>query len=136
MIRVVLGLGVVALAGCAGSPQDSKTDQSPSSSGAAQSVTFPDSLLVRMPGGYSVWWTLGREVEQEDTTASGEEGSCVERAIEIRKGTTRRLVPLLYTTVPPEPESDTTIRATISTRCVAGVDYLVNLRTAEPRVAH
>ena len=58
--------------------------------------------------------------------------SCVDRAIEIRRGGTRVPVPLLYTGEAPEILNDTTLRARLSNGCRPGDAYLVDLRTGRP----
>lgn len=93
---------------------------------AARTATLPDSLLLTLGSGATIWWTTGREVRGEDGTP------CLERAIEIRVDTTRRLVPLLYTLAAPVALSDSVFRADLSTRCRPGGKYRVHVRTAQP----
>ncbi len=119
---------LVAVLAC-GPPADSSSPASAPAAAAdasARTATLPDSLLLTLGSGATVWWTTGREV-------LGEEGTpCLERAIEIRVDTTRRLVPLLYTRTAPVALSDSVFRAALSTRCRPGGMYRVHIRTAQP----
>lgn len=114
-------LGAVVLGGLACGERGDKGTP------AADSVpAMPaDSLVATAPGGTEIWLTLARP-------DSGEAGRCTDRAIEIRRGTTRIPVPLLYTGTAPRVVNDTTLRASLSTRCRPGDVYLVNLRTGHP----
>jgi hypothetical protein len=85
-----------------------------------------DSLVATAPGGAEIWCTLAREATAADGT------SCVDRAIEIRRGDKRIQVPLLYTGHVPEVVNDSTIRARLSNQCVPGYAYLVDLQTGRP----
>jgi hypothetical protein len=85
-----------------------------------------DSLLLTTPAGIEVWATFAREGKD----SAG--GSCIERAVEVREGTSRRPVPLLYTRDAPRLVNDTTIRARLWTDCRPGDAYLVNLRNGLP----
>ncbi len=121
---------LVALLAC-GPPADSSPAVDSSSGelptpASARTATLPDSLLLTLGSGATVWWTTGREVEGEEGT------TCLERAIEIRVDTTRRLVPLLYTRTAPVALSDSVFRAALSTRCRPGGMYRVHVRTAQP----
>jgi hypothetical protein len=73
-----------------------------------------------------VWFTLAREGTAADGTR------CIDRAIELRRGATRVRVPLLYTGSAPELVNDSTLRARLSSRCVPGDPYLVDLRSGRP----
>jgi hypothetical protein len=84
-----------------------------------------DTLVATARGGAEIWWTLARH-----DSAGGRR--CIERAVEIRRGTARIPVPLLYTTLVPEVLDDTTARARLSTHCLAGDSYLVDLRSGRP----
>ena len=92
---------------------------------AAGSPVPADSLVATTPDGTELWFTLTRP----DT---GGGWSCADRALEIRRGTKRTPVPLLYTGVAPEVVNDSTVRARLSTHCRPGPAYLVNLRTGQP----
>jgi len=88
-----------------------------------------DSLVATAPGGAEIWFTLAR-------SDSGEAGRCTARAVEIRRGTTRIPVPLLYTSAAPEVVNDTTFRARLSDHCKPGDTYLVDFRTGRPVREH
>jgi hypothetical protein len=85
-----------------------------------------DSLVLRGPRGVELWLTLAREGRASSGT------SCVERGLEIRDGSRRTPVPLLYTRDAPRLLNDSTALARLSTHCVAGPLYQVNLRTGQP----
>ena len=89
-----------------------------------------DSLVVTAPGGVEVWFTLARSATAADGT------HCVDRALEIRRGANRIAVPLLYTGSAPRLVNDSTIRATLSDKCLPGDPYLVELRTGRPVREH
>jgi len=86
----------------------------------------PDSLALRAPGGVEVWFTAAREA------ASSDGQTCLERAMEIRRGTLRIPVPLLYTGARPELVNDSTLRARIWLHCRPRDTYDVSLRTGRP----
>jgi len=98
---------------------------------AAEAATAApaDSLVATGPGGAEIWFTLAR-------TDSGDAGRCTARAVEIRRGSARIPVPLLYTSSAPEMVNDSTFRARLSDHCRAGDAYLVNLRTGRPVREH
>jgi hypothetical protein len=98
----------------------------PAAAAPAMSPVHADALLLETPGGIEVWATFARE--SKDSTGA----SCIERAVEVRDGTTRRQVPLLYTRDIPQLVNDTTIRARLWTDCRPGDAYLVNLRNGLP----
>lgn len=84
-----------------------------------------DSLVATAAGGAEIWFTLAR-------SDSGDAGRCTARAVEIRRGSTRIPVPLLYTSTAPEVVNDTTFRARLSDHCKPGDSYLVDVRTGRP----
>jgi hypothetical protein len=86
----------------------------------------PDSLVLRLPKGTELWYTLARE--EKDATGVG----CVERTLEIRSPTAKIPVPLLYTRDVPRLVNDSTVSARIWNRCVPGDEYRINLRTGQP----
>ncbi len=88
--------------------------------------TRADSLVLTAPGGVQVWYTLSRP----GVAVNGER--CVDRTLEIRRGQTRVQVPLLYTGTAPELVNDSTLRARLSSACLPGDSYLVDLRTGRP----
>ncbi len=73
-----------------------------------------------------MWFTLARNATAPDGA------SCVDRALEIRRGGNRIPVPLLYTGTAPRLVNDSTMRARLSDRCRPGDAYLVDLRTGRP----
>lgn len=117
---VALAIGLAACGGGNARPAADSAAKTPLTAAA------PADSLVLVVGDAEVWYTLARP----SRTADG--SSCVDRAIEIRRGDTRIPVPLLYTGTPPERVDDTTIRALLSDRCAPGAKYLVNLRTGRP----
>jgi len=122
-----LATGVIACgpsAGCSRSATTPADGHSPDA--ATRTATLPDSLLLTLESGATIWWTTGREVRGDDGT------TCIERAIEIRADTARRLVPLLYTMTAPVALSDSVFRVALSTRCHPGGMYRVHVRTAQP----
>jgi hypothetical protein len=123
--RALLGAALVGGLACG---------QRPSPAGHADSAATTearpaDSLVARTPGGTEIWFTLAR-------SDSGAAGPCTARAVEIRHGTTRIPVPLLYTSTAPEILNETTARARLSDHCQAGDPYLVDLRTGRPVREH
>jgi hypothetical protein len=88
-----------------------------------------DSLVASGPG-VEIWFTLSRSGVLADGTP------CTDRAIELRRGSARIPVPLLYTREAPSIMNDTTARAVLYTGCVAGDAYLVDLRSGRPTREH
>jgi hypothetical protein len=110
------------VAACGGEPPASHP-------ATADSVTTapvaPDSLVGRS-GSFEFWFTLSR------TAADSAGNACLERGLEIRTDSSRRLVPLLYTREVPMPETDSTVLVHLSDSCAPGDLYRVNLHTAQP----
>ncbi len=98
----------------------------PAESAAAGSAAPVDSLVATAPGGVEIWFTLARQGKAADGS------TCIDRAIEIRRGDSRIPVPLLYTGSAPELVTDSTMRARLSEDCRPGDAYLVDLRTGRP----
>ena len=93
--------------------------------GRARSEPLADSLVLTNAG-VEVWFTLARE-------ATGSDGQpCIERGLELRNGSSRIKVPLLYTGSSPVILNDSTVRAVLWTHCQPGDAYLVNLRSGQP----
>jgi hypothetical protein len=92
---------------------------------ASSTVEPADSLALRTSEA-EIWYTLARSGTGPDG------GACVERGLEIRRGSERIAVPLLYTGQPPTLVNDTTLRATLWTDCRPREAYLVNLRNGRP----
>lgn len=116
---------LVGLAGCTSEKPalHAATDDRAADSAA---ITAPSDSLVGRAGPYTFWFTLARPA----TSASG--AACVERGLEVRTDTSRRLVPLLYTREAPVSETDSTVTLHLSERCAPGPLYRVNLRTGQP----
>ena len=91
-----------------------------------RSLDLPDSLLLTLPSGAEVWWTIARE------SSDGVGGKCVERGLEVRRDETRVGVPLLYSADVPEVVDDTTIQVPLWTDCAPGRVYRVNVQTGQP----
>lgn len=83
-------------------------------------------MVLRTAHGLEIWLTLARDGRDSSGVA------CVERGLEIREGTRRTPVPLLYTRDRPRLVNDSTISARLWTHCAAGPEYHVNLRTGRP----
>jgi hypothetical protein len=111
---------VVLLGACGG--------EKPSPAPAQQEAARPpaDSLALTLPSGVEIWFTASR------TATSAEGQGCIERVMEIRDGTTRRLIPLLYTGASPRLINDSTIEADIWLNCRPGNVYQVNVRSGQP----
>jgi hypothetical protein len=121
--RALLGAAVLGGLACRERPAP------PATGAPAQAAPPADSLVATAAGGVELWFTLARP-------DSGSGGRCTARTIEIRHGSARTPVPLLYTVSPPEIVNDTTFRARLSDHCAAGDAYLVDLRTGRPVREH
>lgn len=89
-------------------------------------ATAPDSLVLSVDDRTTVWLAEAREA----TDSAGE--PCLERVIEIRRDTTIRRVPLLYTAEAPILLDDTTLSAVLYRDCRPTLTYRVDLRTGYP----
>lgn len=85
-----------------------------------------DSLVLRAGDGWEVWFTLPREAKHADGT------SCIERAVEFRRDTVRRGVPLLYTREAPTALGQDAIRAVLYNHCEPMAAYRVDFATVSP----
>jgi hypothetical protein len=121
--RAILGAAVLGGLACGERPAAEPAGRTPATTPPA------DSLVATAPGGVEIWFTLAR-------ADSGEGGRCIDRGLEIRRGTTRLAVPLLYTGTPPEVLNDSTMRARLSSHCRPGEAYLVDLKTGHPTREH
>ena len=120
------GLLLWALVACRGEPA-AKTMAKSAPLAAANAPTAPaDSLVLRLPSGTEVWYTLARE--ERDTAGA----TCLERILEIRTQSRKIPVPLLYTRDAPRVINDSTVSARIWNRCTPGDEYRINLRTGQP----
>ena len=121
----IVVVGLAAAAACrdgAGKPRGNREE--------AARLMPPDSLVTRHRNGVEIWFTLSREAVHSNGT------SCTERGIEIRRGSTRLKVPLLYTGSAPVFLNDSTIRAQLWNRCEPGDVYLVNVHSGHPTREH
>lgn len=110
------------LAACAGEPPASQ----PATTGTTAAAPVAADSMVGQSGPFKFWFTLRR------TAADSAGNACVERGLEIRTDSSRRLVPLLYTREAPVPESDTTVLVHLSDSCIPGDLYRVNLHSGQP----
>lgn len=120
-IAGIVVMDLLALAACSG-----RVEERPSTLGDPPHVAPADSLVATGPDGAEIWFTLAREATGSDGTR------CTERGIEIRRGSTRLKVPLLYTGSAPVLLNDSTLRALLWNHCAPGNSYLVNLRSGHP----
>lgn len=130
------GLAGLSVTACDGD----RSPKTPAQAGASVDAKIPaedatsahaaaspaDSLVLRTARGVEIWLTLARDGRDSSGAA------CVERGLEIRDGTRRTPVPLLYTRDRPRLVNDSTISARLWTHCTAGPEYRVNLRTGQP----
>lgn len=119
----IIGAALLSGMGCGERPERAASAPASTSHGTAPAPA--DSLVATVDDSTAIWFTLARR-------DSGEAGTCTERAIEIRRGTGRTAVPLLYTGAAPEVVNDSTLRARLWNQCRPGDAYLVNLRTGQP----
>lgn len=113
----------LCLAGCGARGEPPPTTLPPVDAGT---VHLPDSLVLTMPGGATVWLTEGRK--RADSTGT----ECIERTIEVRRENYRMKVPLLYTLDLPTVLDDTSFRALLSRGCSRMDAYRVFIRDAMP----
>lgn len=93
---------------------------------AAQPAGPADSLVLRVNDSTAVWFTASRPA------ADSAGRPCVERTVEIRTGSRRQLVPLLYTAQAPTVRDDSTLEAMLWKDCAPMARYRVHLRTGLP----
>lgn len=113
----------VVVAGCGARGEPPPTTLPPVDAGTVQ---LPDSLVLTLPGGATVWLAEGRK----SADSTGKE--CVERSIEVRRDSYRLKVPLLYTLDLPTVLDDTSFRAELSRGCTRMDSYRVNVRDGMP----
>jgi hypothetical protein len=121
LIRLGLGIILGAVVACGEAEKHADRQDTP-----ARPAAPVDSLVVTSPAGIEVWFTLAREATGSDGTR------CIERGIEIRRGSSRLKVPLLYTGSAPVLLNDSTMRALLWNHCAPGDAYLVDLRSGHP----
>ena len=120
------GAAVVAVLAAGCTACDRPPPPPASEPGAATPPAPAAQLALKAPGGVEVWF--GDVRESRDSAG----GTCVERTLEIRGPTGKRIVPLLYTLDTPTVLDDSTIRARLFTDCRPGPTYRVDLRTGLP----
>ncbi len=99
----------------------------PAPAAAPAAPAVADSLVLEAPGGITVWFTQAR-------AAHGSLGAaCQERALEVRRDTTRRGVGLLYTREAPTLLGADAMRAVLYNGCKPGPAYRVDFATLSPR---
>jgi len=85
----------------------------------------PTTHILDLQDGTEVWFTVGR-------VGHGPTGApCLERGIQLRKGPLKMPVPLLYTSALPVVVRGKLV-ASLSTGCVSGDEYSIDLKTAQP----
>ena len=92
----------------------------------AGTVQLPDSLVLTLAGGNTIWLSTGRR----GADSTGKE--CVERSVEVRRASYRFKVPLLYTIKAPVPLDDTSFRAELYRDCARMASYRVLLKDGMP----
>lgn len=118
---------LIALAACTPAPEAGGAGDATSGAAAETAALPADSLVLQGPGGVEVWFTHTREA----TSPDGE--PCLERALEVRAGSTSRGVPLLYTREAPTLLDGDAMRAVLYNNCAAGAAYRVDFATVSPR---
>ena len=117
-------LALLVAAACAPAPEAAAR---PDSAAAVKAPAPADSLVLRGPDGVEVWFTDAREA----TSPGGE--TCLERALQVRSGSSRRGVPLLYTREAPTLLGNDAMRAVLYNNCTAGAAYRVDFATISPK---
>ena len=119
-------LGVLAALVIPASGPHDGASRAPGDSTVVVAPEPPRDSLVLSGHDLNVWFTLARE----DRAADG--AHCVDRAIEIRRGRARVIVPLLYTEEAPTVVDDTTLEAVLYRGCRPIDRYRVYTRTGQP----
>jgi predicted small lipoprotein YifL len=123
--RAAAALAALAACGRERPPAEAPTPPD-TAQGSTAYPTLPDTLVLTAPGGVQVWYSGARR----DADSLG--AACLVRGLVLVRDSTRTLVPLLMTGVPPEVVNDTTMRARIWLHCRPGNTYDINLRTGTP----
>ncbi len=122
---VLAGGAIVAAISCRAAQPAAGTASD--SAAASTAATVPaDSLAASGAGGLEIWFTLARD----DQGADGRH--CTDRTLEIRRGTSRIAVPLLYTGEAPRIVNDSTLEAVLYRGCRPLARYRVDARTGQP----
>lgn len=122
----LLALGIPT-GGCYSGERPQVADTTSAATPAAGPARPADSLVLEAPGGVTVWFTVAREAKDSSGV------TCIERALEIRRDTTRAGVPLLYTREAPTLIDTGHMRAVLYNGCRAGPAYRVDFATVSPR---
>ena len=117
----------IAAASCNSGERPPGSDSTTATTPAPAPARPADSLVLEAPGGVTVWFTVAREAKDSSGT------TCLERALEIRRDTTRAGVPLLYTREAPTLLDPGHMRAVLYNGCRAGPAYRVDFATVSPR---
>ena len=123
--RLSVILTALTLAGCGS--QDAPDIPGGSNSLTQVASTPPDSLAMVHPAGVEIWFREGRYAKSLDGQTD-----CYERTLEIRRGTIRHRVPLLYTLAAPIIIDDTSVKAVVYRNCQPQDPYQVSLNTGRP----
>jgi hypothetical protein len=120
---MVTGLVLVLLAGCGtrGEPEAGAVPEV-----AQASPPVPDTLVLSLPGGNTVWLAEGRRAVDSAGTP------CFERSVEIRREGVKLKVPLLFTGAIPTRVDDSTILALLYHDCRPSASYKVGVRDGMP----
>jgi len=116
----VAGIALAAACGPSAKPAEG-ADKS-----AAVLAGPPDSLVLTLASGVSVWLAEGRTALDSAGTA------CLERSVEIRTDSSVVKVPLLFVTTPPTQLDRDNLRAELSRHCRVMAVYRVELATGRP----
>ena len=117
----------LALAGLAACSRPDPPGRAAATDAATRdSLRSPESLALRAPENVEIWFTMARDATDSTGTP------CVERVMEIRRGSTRIPIPLLYTGEAPLLVNDSTIQTHIWLHCRPGNLYRVHLKTGQP----
>ena len=117
------GVGLVALvAACQSGDRPAPLSANHESPPAVR----PDTMVLAVPGGQTIWLAEGRDARDSAGTA------CFERSVEIRTGGSRTKVPLLFVQTGPTMRDRDHLRAELSLHCRVMAIYSVELATGRP----
>lgn len=86
----------------------------------------PDSMVLTMAGGATVWLAEGRRAVDSAGTP------CFERSVEVRRDSVRLKVPLLFTASLPTRVDDSIFRAELFRDCRPESAYKISIRDGMP----